>query len=29
MLQWRSVHADRTLADTLIEHGVQGRDPRH
>lgn len=27
MLVWRSTHADRILADTLIESGVRGRRP--
>ncbi len=27
MLVWRSVHADRTLADMLLEHGGIGRRP--
>ncbi len=28
MLTWRSTHTDRTLADTLVDHGILGRDPR-
>lgn len=27
MLTWRSRHTDRTLADSLIRHGVRGRRP--
>ena len=27
MLRWRSTHADRTLAGTLIADGIQGRHP--
>jgi arylsulfatase A-like enzyme len=28
MLTWRATNTDRTLADTLVDHGLHGRDPR-